>query len=129
MKFINYNEAFPIIYNFYDLCLGSAFQHKSTTLLLLGPLHTRAKSHDHKIVRAQKKVSKGRPNISKIMWCGHGSSSVVWSPYVPGPQPNAISMNYYSCGFSHTIKYNTQTVASIWSAMVSRFCVRPTSKR
>ena len=28
----------------------------------LGPLHTRAKSHDHEIVRAQKKVSKGRPN-------------------------------------------------------------------
>jgi hypothetical protein len=28
----------------------------------LGPLHTQAKSHDHKIVRAQKKVSKGRPN-------------------------------------------------------------------
>ena len=28
----------------------------------LGPLHTRAKSRDHEIVRAQKKVSKGRPN-------------------------------------------------------------------
>ena len=27
----------------------------------LGPLHTRAKSRDHKIVRAQKKVPKGRP--------------------------------------------------------------------
>ena len=26
-----------------------------------GPLHTRAKSRDHEIVRAQKKVSKGRP--------------------------------------------------------------------
>ena len=35
------------------------------TLLFIveGPLHTRAKSHDHQIVRAQKKVvSKGRPN-------------------------------------------------------------------
>ena len=31
--------------------------HKST----LGPLHARANSHDHEIVRAQKKVSKGRP--------------------------------------------------------------------
>ena len=29
---------------------------------LLGPLHTRAKSRDHEIVRAQKKVSKGRPS-------------------------------------------------------------------
>ena len=28
---------------------------------VLGPLHTRAKSHDHEIVKAQKKVSKGRP--------------------------------------------------------------------
>ena len=28
----------------------------------LGPLHTRAKSRDHEIVRAQMKVSKGRPN-------------------------------------------------------------------
>ena len=27
----------------------------------LGPLHTQAKSHDHESVRAQKKVSKGRP--------------------------------------------------------------------
>jgi hypothetical protein len=31
-----------------------------TQISYLGPLHTRAKSHDHKIVRAQKKVSKGR---------------------------------------------------------------------
>jgi hypothetical protein len=28
----------------------------------LGPLHTRAKSLDHEIVRAQKKVPKGHPN-------------------------------------------------------------------
>jgi hypothetical protein len=28
---------------------------------ILGPLHTRAKSRDHVIVRAQKRVSKGRP--------------------------------------------------------------------
>ena len=32
----------------------------------LGPLHTRAKSCDHEIVRAQKKVSKGRPNTPPI---------------------------------------------------------------
>ena len=31
------------------------------TILVLGPLHTRAKSCDHEIVRAQKKVSKGCP--------------------------------------------------------------------
>ena len=29
---------------------------------LVRPLHTRAKSRDHEIVRAQKKVSKGHPN-------------------------------------------------------------------
>jgi hypothetical protein len=34
----------------------------SPTGYMLGPLHTRAKSRDHDIVRAQKKVSKGRPN-------------------------------------------------------------------
>ena len=31
-------------------------------LINLGPLHTRAKIRDHEVVRAQKKVSKGRPN-------------------------------------------------------------------
>ena len=29
-----------------------------------GPLHTRAKSRDREIVRAQRKVSKGRPKTS-----------------------------------------------------------------
>ena len=30
-------------------------------LMQFGPLHTRAKSRDHEIVRAKNKVSKGRP--------------------------------------------------------------------
>ena len=42
----------------------------------LGPLHTRAKSRDHDIVRAQKKVSKGRPNTPPK------SCSVVMDPQV-----------------------------------------------
>ena len=42
----------------------------------LGPLHTRAKSRDHEIVRAQKKVSKGRPKTPPK------SSSVVTDPQV-----------------------------------------------
>ena len=46
------------------------------TYLNLGPLHTRAKSHDHEIVRAQKKVSKGRPNTPPK------SCSVVTDPQV-----------------------------------------------
>ena len=42
----------------------------------LGLLHTRAKSHDHEIVRAQKKVSKGPPNTPPK------SCSVVMDPRV-----------------------------------------------
>ena len=42
----------------------------------LGPLHTHVKSRDHEIVRAQKKVSKGRPKTpSKLC-------SVVTDPLV-----------------------------------------------
>jgi hypothetical protein len=42
----------------------------------LGPLHTQAKSSDHEIVRAQKKVSKGHPNTPPK------SHSVVMDPRV-----------------------------------------------
>ena len=42
----------------------------------LGPLHTRAKSRDHEIVRAQKKVSKARPTTPPT------SCSVVTNPQV-----------------------------------------------
>ena len=42
----------------------------------LGPLHTRARSSDHEIVRAQMKVSKGRPNTPPEL-CG-----VVTGPQV-----------------------------------------------
>ena len=41
-----------------------------------GPLHTRANSRDHEIVRAQKKVSIGRPNIPPNSCC------VVTNPQV-----------------------------------------------
>jgi hypothetical protein len=50
-------------------------------------------------------------------------------PYVTGPSTNAISVNFYSCGSSHMINYNKPTVVSVGSAMVSWFCVRPTSER
>jgi hypothetical protein len=46
------------------------------TVLCEGPLHTRAKSRDHEIVRAQKKVSKGHPNTLPT------SCSVVTDPQV-----------------------------------------------
>ena len=39
--------------------------------LPLGPLHTRANNRDHEIVRARKKVSKGRPK--------HLQDYIVWS--------------------------------------------------
>ena len=47
----------------------------------------------------------------------------------PGPQPIVVSMNFYSCWSSHMITENKPMVVSVWSAMVSRFCVRSTSKR
>ena len=40
----------------------------SHSKVYLGPLHTRAKSRDREIVRAQKKVSKGRPNAPPKSW-------------------------------------------------------------
>ena len=51
----------------------------------LGPLYTRAKSHDHEIVIARKKVSKGRPNTFQhhVVWSWILKCSV--KPYVPGP--------------------------------------------
>ena len=61
--------------------------------------HTPAKSRDHEIVRAERKVSKGRPETLPK------SCSVITHPrcgvksYVTrDPQPNVISMNFHSCG-------------------------------
>ena len=45
---------------------------------------------------------------------------------LPGPQPNAISMSFYSCGSSRMIKENLPTIVSVRSGMVSWFCVWPT---
>ena len=50
--------------------------HANPWDMMLGPLHTRIKSRDHEIVRAQKKVSKGRPNTPSK------SCSVVMDPQV-----------------------------------------------
>ena len=43
------------IWNQNENCLGIQ------NAIGLGPLHTQAKNHGHEIVRAPKKVSKGRP--------------------------------------------------------------------
>jgi hypothetical protein len=42
-------------------------------------------------------------DTSKLMYCGHRSPSVVWSHMWASPQPNALSMNFYSYGFSYMI--------------------------
>jgi hypothetical protein len=56
-----------------DPKLGNSTTHSNSNL---GSLRTRAKSHDHEIVRAQKKLSKGRPNTPPK------SCSVVTHPQV-----------------------------------------------
>jgi hypothetical protein len=43
----------------------------------VGPLHTRAKRRDHGIVRAQKKVSQGRPKTPSRSCCVV-TDSLVW---------------------------------------------------
>jgi hypothetical protein len=53
-----------------------AWQFPSPTCVSLEPLRTQAKSHDHELVRAQKRVSKGRPNTPPH------SCSVVTDPQV-----------------------------------------------
>ena len=59
----------------------------TTNAACLGPLHTRAKSREHEIVRAQMKVSKGRPKTpqSHVVWTQTLKCSV--KSYVTGPQP------------------------------------------
>ena len=43
----------------------------------LGPLHTRAKSYDYEIVRAQQKVCKGHPKTPSKS-CSVGGDPQVW---------------------------------------------------
>ena len=76
----------------------------------------------------KRKFPKAIHDTSKIMWCGHGLSSVVWHYMWPGPQPNDISMIPIHAGFSHMIKCNKSMVVRFQSAMVSQFCENwPTS--
>jgi hypothetical protein len=53
----------------------------------------------------KRKCPNAIPRYPKMMWCGHKPSNVVWSHVLwPGPQPSAISMNFYSSVSSHMIK-------------------------
>ena len=71
---------------------------------LLAHMWSGHKIRDHEIRRAQKKVSKGRPNTPSTS-CNvvTGPSSVVWSHMWPGTRPTVLSKNFYSCESSHMI--------------------------
>ena len=70
-----------------------------------------------------------RPLRCHVVWSRTLDCSVnLWSHMWPCPQSHVISMNLYSCRSSTIIKYNKSIVVIIRNAMVSRFCVRPTSK-
>ena len=90
----------------------------------------RAKSRDRGIVRAQEKVPNGRRKTPPKSW------SVVVDPQVLCEvicdqvlNQLLFSMNFYSCRSSCMMKQNKAVVVSVQSAVVSQFCVRPTSKR
>ena len=63
----------------------------------------------------------------------HLQNHVVWSrihkcsvkPYVTKPSTKCYFNEFHSCRCSHMIKQNKPIVVSVWSVMVSRFCVRP----
>jgi hypothetical protein len=96
-----------------------------------GSLHTWGKSRDHEIVRAQKKVSKSRPNTP-------AKTHVVWSQILKSSVKSYVTGFSTKCHFHEFLfmrgprtrwKWNKPTVVNVRSAMVSRLCVRPTSKR
>ena len=59
-----------------DTLVCGHLDHQLCKFPALGPLHTQAKNCDHEIVRAQKKVPKGRPNTPPKL------CSVVTDPQV-----------------------------------------------
>ena len=95
----------------WNIINGSTFSnvslfHNVITIMKSGKGYfTHTKSRDHEIARAHKKVSKGRPSKPpKSCIVVTDPRSVVWSHMWPGPQPNAISINFYTCKSSHMIK-------------------------
>ena len=76
------------------------------------PLHKQAKSRDHEITRAQKKVPKGHLNTP--------SKSCSVKPHVTGPSTQMLFQRTSNhTGSSHMIKYNKPMVVSVQSAMIS----------
>jgi hypothetical protein len=79
----------------------------------LGPLHTRAKSRDHRIVRAQRKVSRGRPNTPQnhVVWSRTLECSV--KSYVTQPSTKCyFNVSLFMRGLIHD-KSNKSTVVSV----------------
>ena len=71
----------------------------------LGPLpHTSREPWPWNCESPEESVQRPSQDTSEIMYCGHEFPCVEWSHMWLGPQPNAISMDFYSCGFSHIIK-------------------------
>jgi hypothetical protein len=87
-----------------------------------GPLRTQAKSHDHEIVRAQKKCPRPSQNTSKnhVVW-SHApkcSVKVICDWAIKQMLFQWISIHAES---SHTTKYNKPTIVRFRSAIVSWF--------
>ena len=91
-----------------------------------GPLHR----HEPRVMTMklwEPKRSVQRPSQDTY---GNMPSIVVWSHMWLGPQPKAISVNLYSYGvLTHDKIWKKSTIVRFRSVMVSRFYVRPTSKK
>ena len=116
-------------YDLRFLIWGSLLPTSPLVLWIRATSHTSQEPWPWNCESPKESVQRPSHHTSKIMLGDHKSSSVVWSHMYLGPQPNAISMNFYPCRSSHIIKYNKSTDVGIWSTMVSRFCVKPTSER
>ena len=91
---------------------GSSNNVTIKDLSTLGPLGTQTNSHDHEIVRAQKKCTK------PVSW--HFQNHILWTrtlkcgvkSYVTGPSTECYS-------FQHMIKYNKSSFVRFHNAMIS----------
>jgi hypothetical protein len=114
-----------------------SFSFALSLLFLWGPLHTRAKSRDHDIYCESPKESEcPKATVPTHLW-----NHVVWSrtlkcsvkSYVTGSSTKCYLNEFL---FMWILKHDKKNfkilnsiVVSVWSAMVSWFCVRSTSER
>ena len=95
------------------------------SLYLVPPL-TRAKSRDHKLVRAQKKMSKGHPKALPKSHSVVTALKCSGKSYVIGPRSMLFQTISIHVGSSHIINKRLWDFKVPWSP---GFCVRPPSKR